>query len=118
MRKGDKPLVWLKGEIRTPPFSPAARIEAGVLLLRVQRGEILAMPHARPMPDIGRACHELRVQDKSRTWRIVYFIDSDAVAILEVFAKTTQKTPQSVIDTCRARLRHYKSIMQGPDDVS
>ncbi|TFH43207.1 MAG: type II toxin-antitoxin system RelE/ParE family toxin, partial [Lysobacterales bacterium] len=26
----DKPLVWLHGEIKTPPFSAAARIEAGV----------------------------------------------------------------------------------------
>jgi len=28
----DKPLVWLHGEIKTPPFSRAARIEAGYLL--------------------------------------------------------------------------------------
>jgi len=32
MRKADKPLVWLHGAVRTPPFSVHARIEAGVLL--------------------------------------------------------------------------------------
>jgi hypothetical protein len=40
----DKPLVWLHGEIRTPPLSAAARVEAGVLLRRLQRGEILGLP--------------------------------------------------------------------------
>ncbi|MDO8810405.1 MAG: hypothetical protein Q7J38_00030 [Gallionella sp.] len=33
-----------------------------------------------------------------------------AIVILEVFAKTTSQTPQSVIDVCNARLKHYKSI--------
>jgi hypothetical protein len=26
----NKPLVWLRGEVKTPPFSPDARLEAGV----------------------------------------------------------------------------------------
>jgi len=43
--KRDKPLAWLHGEIKTPPFSTAARVEAGVLLRRLQRDESLAMPH-------------------------------------------------------------------------
>jgi phage-related protein len=59
------------------------------------------------MPAIGKGCHELRVQDENRTWRIVYFIDEEAIAILEVFAKTTQQTLQSVIKTCKARLQRY-----------
>ncbi len=47
------------------------------------------MPHSRPMPSIGPRCHELRIQDQSKTWRIVYRRDSDAIVIAEVFAKTT-----------------------------
>jgi len=39
-------LVWLHGEVRTPPFSEAARREAGLLLRRLQRGEYIGMPHA------------------------------------------------------------------------
>jgi hypothetical protein len=29
MGPADKPLVWLRGEIKTPPFSRVARLEAG-----------------------------------------------------------------------------------------
>ena len=37
----DKPLVWLKGQVKTPPLSNAARIEAGFLLRRLQSGDLL-----------------------------------------------------------------------------
>jgi phage-related protein len=103
----DKPLAWLHGEVKTPPFSKAARIEAGVLLRRLQRGESLSMPHSRPMPAIGPQCHELRIPDKNVTWRIFYRLDSDAVVIADVFGKKTRQTPQHVIDTCRRRLKAY-----------
>ena len=106
----DKPIVWLHGEIQTPPFSAAARVEAGLLLRRLQRGEKLALPHSRPMPAIGRRCHELRVQDEDATWRIVYRIDPDAIVILEVFSKKSQQTPRAVIDTSRERLRRYDEL--------
>jgi len=46
----NKPIVWLQGEVKTPPFSENARIEAGVLLRRLQIGDILSLPHSRPMP--------------------------------------------------------------------
>ena len=39
-----KDIFWLSGEIKTPPFSSEARREAGFLLKRVQRGEILSLP--------------------------------------------------------------------------
>lgn len=105
-----KPLVWLHGEVKTPPFSTEARIEAGVLMRRLQEGIAISLPHSRPMPGIGRGCHELRIPDENRTWRIVYYVDALAVVVLEVFAKTTSQTPQGVIDVCKARLKRYKSI--------
>ena len=110
MSKSDRPLVWLHGEIKTPPFSADARIEAGVLLRRLQVGESIPLPHSRRMPGIGKACHELRIQDENKTWRIIYHIDSEAIVILDVFTKTTQQTPKSVIDICKARLKFYRSI--------
>jgi phage-related protein len=61
------------------------------------------------MPLIGVRCHELRITDENRVWRIVYRVDTDAIVILEVFEKKTQKTPQEVIDACRRRLRQYES---------
>jgi phage-related protein len=110
MNGDDKPLVWLEGEIKTPPFSVAARIEAGTLLRRLQQGDNIGMPHSRPMPTIGRRCHELRVRDEDHNWRIMYRIDSDAIVIVEVFAKKTGATPKKVIDKCKARLKTYDDI--------
>ncbi len=65
----DKPLVWLHGRVRTPPFSKAARVEAGDLLRRIQSGETPSFPYSRPMPSIGARCHELRVVDADASWR-------------------------------------------------
>ena len=107
MDREDKPLVWMHGEVKTPPFSKLARLQAGFLLRLLQRGEKIAMPHSRPMPSIGRRCHELRVSDEKVSWRIVYRIDEDAIVILEVFSKKTGKTPKSISDICRTRLREY-----------
>ncbi len=112
VRKADKPLLWLHGEVKTPPFSPTGRIEAGVLLRRLQRGELLALPHSRPMPGIGRNCHELRIIDTTRTWRIVYAIQIDAIVILEVFSKTTRATPGAVLRICRKRLEQFQAVVR------
>lgn len=103
----EKPLAWLRGEIKTPPFSAEARIEAGFLLRRLQQGERLALPHSRPMPAVGPRCHELRIRDRDQFWRIVYRIDPDVIVILEIFSKKTAATPKNVIEDCRRRLRHY-----------
>ena len=105
-----KPLVWLRGEVKTSPFSADARIETGLLLRRLQEGERLSMPVSRPMPGIGPRCHELRVSDAGREWRIVYRLDLDAVVIADVFAKTTRRTPDRVIAACRRRLHSYDEV--------
>jgi len=104
----DKPLVWLHGKIKTPPFSAEARLTAGFLLRRLQKHEHLSMPHSRSVPSIGRRCHELRINDGDLSWRIVYQIDQDAIVILEVFNKKTQQTPKQVIATCKDRIRDYE----------
>jgi phage-related protein len=85
MSPTDKPLVWLKGQVTTPPFSTEARLEAGYLL----------------------RFHELRINDENSTWRIVYRIDPDAIVIAEVFEKKDRKTPKLVIDSSKKRLKEY-----------
>lgn len=107
MSANNKPLAWLHGEVKTPPFSPEARLETGFLLRRLQMGEKIPLPHSRPMPSIGRRCHELRINDQDVTWRIIYRTDSDAIVLLEAFEKKTSRTPKRVIDTCKARIRNY-----------
>jgi phage-related protein len=103
----EKTLVLLHGELRTPPLSAPARQEAGFLLRKLQQGKALSLPHSRPMPSIGARCHELRINEGDKIWRIIYRIDVRAVLVLEVFGKKTQKTPQKVIEVCKARLREY-----------
>jgi phage-related protein len=113
MSPADKPLVWLRGEVKTPPFSATARIETGFLLRRLQKGEVLSLPDSRPMPGIGSQCHELRINDGDRAWRLVYHVASDAIVILEVFAKKTQTTPQGVLEICRKRLKAFQQASKG-----
>lgn len=111
----NKPLVWLRGEIKTPPMSSAARLEAGLLLRRLQRGDSIGMPHSRPMPSVGVRCHELRIVDQNATWRIVYRIDADAIVIGVVFGKKTRAMPKAVIDACNRRFREYDAIVGGKE---
>ena len=100
-------MAWLEGKVKTPPFSSAARLEAGFLLRRLQSGERLSMPQSRPMPTIGPRCHELRIVDAGKTWRLIYRVDSDAIVVADVFAKKTAATPRQNIAACRRRLKDY-----------
>ena len=111
MSPRDKPLAWLRGEIKTPPFGSNARVEAGFLLRRLQRGDALGLPHSRPMTDIGPGCHELRIADGSLNWRIMYYIAPGAIVILDVFAKKTATTPKSVIADCQNRLVEFQRVV-------
>ena len=105
----DKPLRWVTGTLRTPPVGKEARLEAGGLLRRLQRGEKLGMPHSRPMPSIGPRVHELRVNDgeKRLTWRIFCRTDPDTILVVHWFAKKDRATPKEGIELCRARLKEY-----------
>ena len=112
-RTPNKPLVWLRGKVKTPPFSAEARVEAGFLLRRLQKGDSLGLPHSRPMPSIGSQCNELRINDENQTWRIVYHVATDAVVVLDVFSKKTAATPNEVLTNCRRRLAAYIRIVSG-----
>ncbi len=92
---------------RPRPSRLKPRLEAGILLRRLQQGEQLGLPHSRPLPTIGPRCHELRILDAAATWRIVYRTEPDAIVIAAVFRKKARATPRHVIETCRRRLRAY-----------
>jgi len=98
---------------RPRPSRRRGRVEAGTLLLRLQRGESLGMPHSRPMPTIGKGCRELRVRDGGHNWRIFYRLEPDCILILDVAQKKTQKTPAPVIAACRRRLADYLAARGG-----
>ncbi|MFI5180945.1 MAG: type II toxin-antitoxin system RelE/ParE family toxin [Thermoanaerobaculia bacterium] len=107
MSRVGKPLAWLHGEVRTPPLSTEARIEMGRLLRRLQRGELLPFPESRPMNTIGKNCHELRLRDEDADWRLIYAVRPDAVVVLDVFPKKSNRTPREVLSACRSRIRRY-----------
>jgi len=65
------------------------------------------------MPDIGARCHELRINDENKTWLIIYRLDRDAIIVVDVFEKRTQKTPRQVIADCQRRLRVYDASATG-----
>lgn len=102
-----KPLVWLFGEVKSPPFTATGRQEAGTLLRLLQEGEKLSLPHAEPLPAIGPRCGALRVRDAGHNWRIVYRIDRDAVLVVHVYAKKTRAMPGMLLEQCRRRLEQY-----------
>lgn len=103
-----KPLRWLAGQITVPPLSQEAALAVAALLEVVALGGMPTMPHSRPLPSVGLRCHELRVKNGNRTWRIVYHIAVDAIVVLDFFCKKTQETPKLVIDRCKKRLRRYE----------
>ncbi len=107
MSLSDKPLVWLADVLSTPPLSKEARIEAGYLLRLLQSGTSLGLPQSRPMPSIGRGCHELRVVDENATWRLFYRIDEDAIILAHWVSKKTPKTAKKDIDVCKSRFKRY-----------
>lgn len=110
--RAPKPLAWLHGEVKSPPFTAAARQEAGLLLRLLQNGERLGMPHAEPLPDVGPRCGALRVRDAEHNWRIMYRIDADAVLVLEVYSKKTRRIPDDVIERCQQRLKRYDGAVR------
>jgi hypothetical protein len=94
----DKPVAWLRGELKTPPLSKGARVEAGTLLRRLQTGEKLSMPESRPLPTVDPRCHELRIDDIATKieWRIVYYMGRHAIEILDMWTGHEQGTERDV----------------------
>ena len=108
-----KEMVWLDEAPKTPPIPSEVRIEVGYLFRLLQAGILLSLPESRPMPDIGRNCHELRINSSSGIWRFFYFIDSDAIVSISSFCKKTPKTPKREIELCKKRLKNYMDSIGG-----
>ncbi len=75
-------------------------------LARLDAGLSLSMPLSRPMPSIGRGAHELRLRDRSGDYRIVYVAQrSGEIVVVLAFKKTSQKTPERIIELARSRAK-------------
>lgn len=102
-----KPAVLHPGaraEIRELPRTIRKRL--GMLIEELQWGQLLKMPHSRPMPIIASGVEELRVKDESGQYRAFVMRRSHAgIVVLHVFAKKSQKTPRAAIELARRRLK-------------
>ena len=64
------------------------------------------MPLSRPMNDVARGVHELRIKAEGVTVRVFYCIgQSDAIIVFHAFQKKSQKTPSHEINLARQRLQ-------------
>ena len=104
-------VVILKGCRREIAALPAEiRGDLADALARLDAGLTLSMPLSRPMPDIGRGVHELRLKDRSGIYRVVYaFIQRGTVHVLHAFKKSAQTTASRNVALARKRLKEVLS---------
>ncbi len=72
-------------------FPEDVRRELGKAIFDLQKGAVLAMPVSRPMPSIAPGVAELRIRDRTGTYRAFYYTRS-ARGIL-VFHAFVKKNP-------------------------
>ncbi len=68
------------------------------------------MPASRPMPSVGKHCHELRIDDGVTTWRIIYRVEPQAILVAKIFKKKTRATPKRVLRESKARLTRFDGL--------
>jgi len=89
-------------------FPDDARREAGQQLFQVQMGQ--APDDWKPMESVGSGVREIRVQDESGIYRLMYVAKfSDAIYVLHCFQKKTQKTAPGDIALAK---RRYKELVR------
>jgi phage-related protein len=103
------PLRWMGDALdRVRGFSANARADIGYQLELVQGGE--APTDFRPMPEVGPGTMEIRVHAGSE-YRVFYVARfEEAVYVLHVFQKKTQKTRDADIEMGR---RRYRAAIEG-----
>ena len=87
-------------------FPEDVRRGFGKAIFDLQKGDKLSMPLSRTMASVAAGVEELRVKDRSGTYRVFYYTRlTDSILIFHAFAKKTQKTPQHEIDLAQQRLK-------------
>ena len=101
---GMKPVFWLGDSLeRLRGFPEEVQDEAGYQLERVQAGR--EPSDWKPLPVIGPGVKELRVRIGG-AFRVCYVASfPEAVYVLHVFQKKSQRTPRPDIELARRRFR-------------
>ncbi|MBE9012577.1 type II toxin-antitoxin system RelE/ParE family toxin [Pseudanabaenaceae cyanobacterium LEGE 13415] len=104
----DKPIKWVgtaKEDLSN--FPDSARRKAGFELRLVQQSN--SPTNFKPMSIIGKGVEEIRIQIEN-AYRIFYVARfEEAIYVLHVFQKKTQKTSQGDIELGQQR---YKKLLQ------
>ena len=99
-----KAIKWLGDSLDVlRSLSPNVRSRAGFELRRVQQGR--EPTDWKPMPGIGLGVKEIRINigTAHRVFYVARF--SEAIYVLHVMTKKTQKTPKRDMDVAAARFR-------------
>jgi phage-related protein len=85
-------------------FPIEAKIDLGKPLWAIQNDR--EPKDWKPMPSIGPGVRELRTQEASGAYRVIYVVKiAEKVHVLHAFQKKTQQTAQRDIDLAKRRLR-------------
>ena len=83
-------------------FPESARETAGHQLFKVQQGK--EPDDWKPLPTVGAGVQEIRVWDESGIYRVLYVAKfEEAVYVLHVFEKRSQKTAKADIHLAKDR---------------
>ena len=64
----------------------------------LENGKTIGMPLSRPLTNIHRGLHELRLKDRGGIYRVFYYLKvRDAIYMLHSFQKKSQQLPQREI---------------------
>jgi phage-related protein len=90
-------------------FPAEVRRELGKAIFELQRGEVLKMPVSRPMPGIGAGVEELRIRDRSGSYRAFYLArQTRGVLVFHAFVKKSQETAKRELDLGAKRLKELR----------
>jgi phage-related protein len=110
----EKPIEWVgstKADLMD--FPSDVRRKAGFELRSIQQGDLPS--DFKPMSIVGKGVEEIRIRTEN-TYRIFYVARfEEAVYVLHVFQKKTQKTSRSDIELGQQR---YKQLLQQREDDS
>lgn len=87
-------------------FPDEVRGKIGYLFHLLQKGEVLSMPHSRPMKTVAPGSFELRAKDRDGVYRVFYLVKvKSGIYVFHAFQKKTEKTPIEEINLAKKRLK-------------
>ena len=100
-------VLWNKKALDTTRKLPdGIKKEIGLLIQRLQFGQVLKMPFSRSMPSLGNGCYELRVKDENGNFRVFYYLKLKGfIIIFHVFQKKSEKTLKRELEIAKKNLK-------------